>query len=92
MTEAIGFGRPVIATAVGGASEWIADGVNGFLCPVAEEGLLIGTLKRALEERHRWKDMGLAAHRKIKKNWIHARRGCFSRRCSRRAWTKALKN
>ena len=67
MTEAMGFGRPVIATAVGGAPEWVEDGENGFVCPAAEVDLLVQTLKRALAERHRWREMGLAAHGKIKR-------------------------
>ncbi len=66
LTEAMGFGRPVIATAVGGAPEWIEDGANGLICPAPDRDLLVATLKRALAERPRWREMGLAAHRKIK--------------------------
>ncbi|MEI6491231.1 MAG: glycosyltransferase family 4 protein [Verrucomicrobiota bacterium] len=69
LTEAMGFGRPVIATAVGGAPEWIEDGVNGFICPAAEVELLVATLRRALAERSRWREMGLAAHHKIKSSY-----------------------
>lgn len=66
MTEAMGFGRPVIATAVGGAPDWIEDGKEGFLCGAADVGQLTQTLSRALQERVRWQEMGEAAHRKIK--------------------------
>lgn len=66
MTEAMGFGRPVIATAVGGAPDWIEDGIEGFLCATADAGQLTQTLRRALQERGRWREMGEAAHRKIK--------------------------
>lgn len=66
MTEAMAFGRPVIATAVGGAPDWIEDGKEGFLCAVADAGQLTQTLRRALQERDRWREMGEAAHRKIK--------------------------
>jgi glycosyltransferase involved in cell wall biosynthesis len=66
MTEAMGFGRPVIATAVGGAPDWIEPGKEGFLCAAPEAELLAETLRSALQERPRWREMGLAAHRKIK--------------------------
>jgi len=66
MTEAMGFGRPVIASAVGGAPDWIEDGKEGFLCATADAGQLTQTLRRALQERGRWREMGEAAHRKIK--------------------------
>jgi glycosyltransferase involved in cell wall biosynthesis len=67
MLEAMAFGRPVLRTPYGGCEEWIDDGVNGFVCPAAEVDLLVATLKRALAERPRWKEMGLAAHAKIKR-------------------------
>jgi len=66
MTEALGFGRPVIATAVGGAPDWIEDGREGFLCAAADADRLTETLRRALQERSRWREMGEAAHRNIK--------------------------
>jgi len=66
MTEAMGFGRPVIATAVGGAPDWIEPGKEGFLCAAPEAELLAETLRSALQERLRWREMGLAAHQKIK--------------------------
>jgi glycosyltransferase involved in cell wall biosynthesis len=68
MLEAMSFGRPVLRTPYGGCEEWIEDGVNGFVCPAAEVDLLVATLKRALAERHRWREMGLAAHAKIKRD------------------------
>jgi glycosyltransferase involved in cell wall biosynthesis len=66
MTEAIGFGRPVIATAVGGAPEWIKDGATGFLAAAPTVGLVTEALRRAVAERSRWREMGEAAHRKFK--------------------------
>jgi glycosyltransferase involved in cell wall biosynthesis len=65
MLEAMSFGRPVLRTPYGGCSEWIEDGVNGFVCPAAEVGALVETLKRALAVREHWREMGLAAHGKI---------------------------
>lgn len=68
MLEAMSFGRPVLRTPYGGCEEWIEDGLNGFVCPAADAILLEDTLKRALAERHRWREMGLAAHAKIKRD------------------------
>jgi glycosyltransferase involved in cell wall biosynthesis len=66
MTEAIGFGRPVVATAVGGAPEWIEDGVTGFLAAAPTVSLAANALRRAMSERSRWPEMGQAAHAKFK--------------------------
>lgn len=66
MLEAMSFGRPVLRTPYGGCEEWIEEGANGFVCPAAEVDFLAQTIKRALSQRHRWREMGLAAHAKIK--------------------------
>jgi len=66
MTEAMGFGRPVIATAVGGAPEWIEDGGTGFVAAAPTVDLVTEALFRAMAERPRWREMGLAAHAKFK--------------------------
>lgn len=58
MLEALASGRAVLATAVGGVSDWITDGVNGFVCPAPEAGLLAETLQRAWERRKEWRAMG----------------------------------
>ena len=66
LTEAMGFGRPVLTNAVGGAAEWVEDGNTGYVCPAPDVGLLTSTLRRALSERSNWRAMGLEAHAKIK--------------------------
>ena len=66
MTEAMGFGGP-FANSVGGAAEWVEDGINGYICAAPEVDLLTGTLRRALSERANWRAMGLKAHEKIKR-------------------------
>ncbi len=59
--EAMLSARPVLATAVGGAEDWLRDGVTGFLCPAPTVPLLAGTIRRALETRAQWREMGRAA-------------------------------
>jgi glycosyltransferase involved in cell wall biosynthesis len=53
-------GRPVLATVVGGAEDWISPGVTGFLCPVPRIEFIAAALKSAWAERSRWRAMGAA--------------------------------
>jgi len=59
--EAMLRGRAVLATRVGGATEWIEHGHNGFICPAPTVGLLTDSLREAWRERLRWREMGEAA-------------------------------
>lgn len=56
--EAMLRGRPVLATNVGGAEDWITPGHNGFICPSATVALLAQTLRAAWQQRTRWADLG----------------------------------
>lgn len=53
--------RPVIATAVGGAEDWLTDETSGFLCPAPSLPLLAATLRRAFAAAGRWRAMGRTA-------------------------------
>jgi glycosyltransferase involved in cell wall biosynthesis len=59
--EAMLCGRPALATDVGGAAEWIRDGVTGFLCPSATVSALASALRTAWSVRSNWQAMGAAA-------------------------------
>lgn len=65
MTEAMALGRPVLATMCGGASEWVDDGITGYLCPSVDSLALAQTLASALVDRERWPQLGTNAHQKI---------------------------
>jgi glycosyltransferase involved in cell wall biosynthesis len=54
-------GRPVLATDVGGVSDWITDGVEGYVAPEISAAAIRATLIRALADRPRWPTMGTAA-------------------------------
>lgn len=58
--EAMLCGRPVLATAVGGAADWMIDGQTGFLCPEPTVPALTATLQAAWSHRARWRDLGVA--------------------------------
>lgn len=72
MLEAMAYGRVVLRTPYGGAEEWLDDGVTGYLCPAPEVGLLCATLRRALAERPRWRDMGIRAFEKVARDRVAA--------------------
>ena len=61
VVESMMMGRPVLAHALGGPAETVVDGVTGWhAAPATIEGLSAG-LRRALADRQRWPEMGLAA-------------------------------
>ena len=66
--EAMMFGRPVLATDVGGNREIIAEGVNGFLAAAPTAGALDEAMERAWAARGEWEKMGAAAFR-CAKEW-----------------------
>lgn len=53
-----------MATDVGGAAEWIEDGVSGWLAPSAAVSSLDKALERVWQEKKHWASMGMHAHRK----------------------------
>ncbi len=59
--EAMLCARPVLATCVGGAEDWIQHGRTGFLCPAPTVPLLSATLSEAFAARARWPQMGTDA-------------------------------
>ncbi len=50
--------RPVLATCVGGAEDWIRAGTTGFLCPAPTVEALAATLRDACAAHAQWEDMG----------------------------------
>lgn len=67
VVEAMLCSRPCIVTDVGGNSEFIEDGVSGFIAPAATTSLFEKTLERAWECRHDWKEIGENAGQRIRK-------------------------
>jgi glycosyltransferase involved in cell wall biosynthesis len=51
LLEALAAGRPVVATNVGGISEVVRDGHNGFLVPSRDSAALASSLSRLLNDR-----------------------------------------
>lgn len=53
--------RPVLATCVGGAEDWLVHGRTGFLCPQPAVAPLATALVEAFSRQSDWKEMGRAA-------------------------------
>ncbi|MBI4576663.1 MAG: glycosyltransferase [Planctomycetes bacterium] len=63
VTEAMKYGLPIAATAVGGNELVVAEGVNGHLCPERDPAALAGALARLLLDPERARAMGRASRR-----------------------------
>lgn len=62
IVEAMLCGRPCVATNVGGAAEWIEDGVSGFIAEAATVHALDVALERAWQAKDLWGPIGARAH------------------------------
>ncbi len=58
LLEALATGTPVIATAVGGASEVIRSGHDGLLIPPGEESSLAAAVREAILDPRKYREMG----------------------------------
>jgi glycosyltransferase involved in cell wall biosynthesis len=64
--ESYAAGVPVVATAVGGTPEAVADGVDGYLVPPGNPGALARRIVQALEDDHRRHKMGILGRERIR--------------------------
>jgi glycogen(starch) synthase len=59
--EAMGWGRPLVASRTGGLLDLVADGASGVLVPPGDPAALAAALRGLLEDRGRLRAMGTAA-------------------------------
>jgi len=71
--EAMGLGRPVIATDVGGISDAVLDGINGYLVPPRREDLMALRILELVDNLALRKSMGAAGRRRFKERFTEAR-------------------
>ncbi len=67
--EAMRFGTPVIATAVGGVPDWLRDGENGFMVPSGDAEALGAAIDRLLGRPEMQQQMQLNALRRYEKDF-----------------------
>ncbi len=58
IVEAMAMEKPVICTDVGIAREIIEEGVNGFLVPLGNEEKFVSAMRKTIEMRSRWQEIG----------------------------------
>ncbi len=63
--EAMACGKTVVATAVGGVTDVIEDGVNGMLVPVHEAGYLEAAIAEALDQPEKRDQLGRSARETV---------------------------
>jgi glycosyltransferase involved in cell wall biosynthesis len=65
--EAMAYGRPVVATAVGGLVDAVEDGVTGLLVPPQDPAALRRALERLLADGEERRRLGAAAREKVQR-------------------------
>ena len=72
--EAMAYGRPVVATAVGGLTEAVENGITGVLVPSRDAGALRGAIERLLGDPSQRARLGGTAreHAREKYSWATA--------------------
>jgi glycosyltransferase involved in cell wall biosynthesis len=65
IVEAMAMARPVLSTPVGIATEVIAPDATGVLCSSSETRALAAGLEEILALRPRWRELGMAARRRV---------------------------
>lgn len=69
VVTAYAYGKPVVASAVGGLSDQVDDGVTGLLVPAEDENALADALIRLLADDERRVTMGAAGRHKLETEW-----------------------
>lgn len=71
--EAMSWSKPVIATDVGGISQWLKQGENGYLVPSNDGLYLAGTIDKLLSNRKMAKTMGKTGYKMYMENFNAAK-------------------
>jgi L-malate glycosyltransferase len=64
VVEAMICGRPCVVTDVGGHTEWVQEGSEGFIAEAASVHSFGNAMERAWQQRHQWRELGLQANKK----------------------------
>jgi glycosyltransferase involved in cell wall biosynthesis len=83
VVEAMLCGRVCIVTDVAGNTEFVDDGVTGFVAPAPTAPLVREALERAWDCRGEWRQLGAAAARAVRERVPPDPVGCFTRELER---------
>jgi glycosyltransferase involved in cell wall biosynthesis len=72
LLEYMAAGRPIVATAVGGTPDLLADGQHGLLVPPADAARLAGAIDRLLRDPELARRLGAAARRRARERYSRA--------------------
>lgn len=67
--ETMAFGRPVVASDVGGPSEWLVDGLTGFMVPRGDYAGMADRIAWLLEDDPLWCRMSKAARERVEEQF-----------------------
>jgi glycosyltransferase involved in cell wall biosynthesis len=87
--ETLAAGRPVVASATGGVSDWLQDGVSGMLVPPGDVRALTAALNELLADPARQQAMGAAGREAVARRFSreqHVRKLAESYRAARATW------
>jgi glycosyltransferase involved in cell wall biosynthesis len=76
LVEGMAYGRPIVATRVGGIAELINDGVNGLLCAPGDSAGLAQNIQTLIEDPRRRQELGAAARRSYEQGPFQPRSVC----------------
>lgn len=71
LVEAMAYGCPIVATAVGGIPELIDDGINGLLCPAADPEALARKIIALIDDAGLRQRLGIAARESYVRGAFH---------------------
>lgn len=71
--ESMANGRPVVAFNVGGISDWLKDGINGYLVPPLDVQTLANRLARLVQSPELVAQMGVAGRKNVEEKYNAAR-------------------
>ena len=69
LVEAFACGKVVVTTNVGGNSEWIVNGFNGYIADYPEKKSFDNTLEKCWQEQSKWPEIGMNAYNTFKKSY-----------------------
>ncbi len=72
LLEAMAAGLPIVATAIGGTSEAVVDGVTGLLVPPGEPRSLAAAIRRALDDEGLARRLGAASRERVRREFSAA--------------------